>query len=309
VNNLDDLIYALFLSGSYYSEETIKSLYKSDEQNFLKYLNFIFDLEFQELIYKWIGKEFSCKFTQDEVDRAFHLLALFYHEEGLTRYLKERGVTEEQVRKFKLGSTHCVLDKKKFEKFLNKLRKEVCKELVIRLLDYHENLFTVVSQIHGSPHHVTVPSFDIKGSCRGICYRAISYNKVSQWKNIHKFHFSHGPSYCFGEHNLNKFNSFFIVEGVFDALALEKIGIENSIALGNCTLSDFQYRKLKHKDLYFIFDNDKGGLFGLRKLRGRVLEEGSNIKKLTVVPERGKDVSDLAQTEPKKLKEFFIEMK
>lgn len=300
---MNDIIYALFLTGSYSNKEGIKTLYKANKKAFVKYMSFIFHVQFQKLIYNWIERDYVNNFIQEEYDEIFKDLSLFYYEYGDKSYFLDRGVTREQIDKWKLGSTHAVLDEMKFKPFVKKLSKKYKKELVENVLDYHQMIFKVNMMKHGNPHYVTIPSFK-DGAGRGVCYRSMAFVKKVSFKNLYKFQFSHGPSFCFGEENLDKFDKFFVVEGVFDMLALERIGIENSIALGNNTFSEYQNKKLKDKKLTFIFDNDKGGLFGLHRLGKYIKKKDSNILKITVVPEKGKDIDDMVRENPTKIKSF-----
>lgn len=263
--NSADYIYGIFLSGSYYGKDLLKALYKRNPELFMQYLNFLFHEEFKQSICVTLNIPYTAPhYSKVEMYQMFNRLAEFYVS-GLSDtgkyFLNKRGINIDSIKLYKIGSTENVFDL--FENVIE----GVNKDLALLIVDVHEALMRIVEKLYGNPHFVTIPSFNTHGDCVGICLRAIKHKRIGDDKNLFKFHFLNAPDYLFGEHVIDKYSTVYVVEGVFDVIALNRIGIQNVVCLGNTTMSPWQYNKLRDKKLIFIMDNDLGGQNGIMRFR------------------------------------------
>ncbi len=85
---------------------------------------------------------------------------------------------------------------------------------------------------------------------------------------------------------INNQNSAILVEGYFDVISLHQEGIKNVIASSGTALSQFQLRTIaRHtKNLFIIYDADKAGQTAANRVMDIALEEGMEIK-LVSLPE------------------------
>lgn len=164
-------------------------------------------------------------------------------------YLYGRGVTDEDIRKFKIGYSKIVpvLDdsSKEYERFLEESSRG--KKL--------EN-------------KVVFPICDCMGQVVGVVGRDIEVKvfKVFVLETAKTLGFFFGLNYSLPY--IYEKNVVFVVEGVFDFLALKKV-IPNCVATLTSHLSDAQYEFLQaYCDIIIIvFDSDEVGFRGKDKLR------------------------------------------
>jgi DNA primase len=264
--NLSDLFYSLSLDLHTTGEQMLQKLYQEDPENFLYYLEQHYVVVYQEEVLKKLGVTHPL-FNQEQIDSLFKQFAIFFHKNANTDYFKFRGITENQIEKFQLGSTHCLSDSFLLTSFLKSIKNDYPEELIISVLDYHLNMKEINTNLFNSPHFTTYPSFDNLENCKGICYRTEHYEKLLSFRNLHKFFVSHAPSFIFNYKTITQYDELYVVEGVFDVLALDRIGINNVISPSYTKISKYQYEVIKDKKLNLAYDLDKGGLYGLKQFK------------------------------------------
>lgn len=240
-------------------------------------------------------------FLQSNIDKVFKEFAEWFHETGKYDYAHSRNITDSQINEFKIGSTHILDNITEVDIFLKDLiHKGYDKKLCIRILTYHATLHQINFHHYGSSEMTTFPSFDNDGNCKGIVYRTEKYVPHSQqMRNLSKFYCSHIPSYIFNFKTLQNNDKLIFVEGVFDALALNRIGYNNVISVSYNRISKYHCELLKDKEVTFIFDPDKGGKNGLEFIKGLSLPNA----KFATTPEM--DVCDLVNLDPELFKKFY----
>jgi len=295
-----DYIYSIFLSGSYYKTGLLEAFYKQNQQRFLKYLDFLLHEDFKKNVMDVIQVPYiPPKYTTTELFDTFRELSQFYYEslnDKGRNFLNARGITDSEISTYCIGSTEGILTKQ-FDDFIMRLSyKRTPKELLVKLLETHDLLMTVVYKLYQNEHFVTIPSFDSNGVCNGICLRAIGHRSLNKKKNLYKFHFFNAPAFLFGENYLPEYASVYVVEGVFDVIALHRAGIHNVVCLGNVTMSPWQYEKIKDKDLTFIMDNDLGGIEGIARFQRTLWPSHEKDSRFFLLPDK-RDFDEMSDTD------------
>ena len=310
--NSPDYIYGIFLSGSYNNASAFfKALRRINKETFDKYSKFLFHQEFKEDLYRIVGENYSGRYGQSEIDTMCGVLANFCKQhisEEAKEFFKLRGVSTESLERLSLGSTEAIDDKVVVEELIKSLRDSgVSRYIVEDLFLFFFTVLPTIKSLYPGSHFVTIPSYDQEGNCRGICFRTTRYRKLnSTVKNLYKFHFFNAPSFIFNQQTLERNDSFFCFEGVFDSIVSEQYGIDNTIALGNIRLSKWQYEKVKNKKGYYVFDNDLGGQNGLKQVES-VYREDNNLAnyKGTLLPFK-EDIDELLLNgKEREVKEFL----
>lgn len=316
--NSPDYIYGIFLSGSYNNASAFfKALRKVNKEAFDKYSKFLFHQEFKEDLYKIVGETYSGRYLQAEIDTMCGVLANFCKQhisEEAKEFFKLRGISTESIESLQLGSTEAIDDKVLVEELIKSLSLSgVSRYIVEDLFSFFFTVLPTIKTLYGGSHFVTIPSYDVKGNCRGICFRTTRYKKLERVKNLYKFHFFNAPSYIFNEQVIVNNDIVFCFEGVFDSIIASQYGIDNTIALGNIRLSKWQYEKVKDRKVYYVFDNDLGGQNGLKSIE-KIYADKDNLEnyKGIVLPYK-EDIDEmLLGGKEREVKEFlnsFIEIK
>lgn len=116
---------------------------------------------------------------------------------------------------------------------------------------------------------IICPSYDRQGNLNNLVFRFISDNIVFY---MSKWLFSHGRQATFGLHKVDPSQPVFIVEGFYDHVACDLMGIQ-SVGLGSAFISYDHYRFLEGLDLIFLLDSDETG----RRYSQRLAAEGNRV--------------------------------
>jgi archaellum biogenesis ATPase FlaH len=102
----------------------------------------------------------------------------------------------------------------------------------------------------------------------------------------------------------DSYDHFWLVEGIFDALALYRAGIKNvGMVLGSFNKKSLF--PLRDKTLFILFDNDFDGWDGARKSAEQFREFGGNPVILELPRGNWKDVDEFWRTDRKQFKKFL----
>lgn len=262
---ISDIIYALSFRLDNLHEELLQDLASEENRKeFIQQVQFHFVTEYQKDLFERTNLlDFVTLYNQEEIDKIFTEFAIFFYKNGITDYFLNRGITKEQIDKYKLGSTHILYNVEVTKPFVESLRVKYNNELVDKILYFHLKCTNSIKSLHDSEAFMTIPDFDKDGICKGIVYRTEYFEKISGIRNFHKFFVSHAPLYWFNSQAIEKYDTLIVVEGVFDALALLKLGVKNVISPSSTRISQYEYNLINDKNIHIIFDKDQGGLFGL----------------------------------------------
>lgn len=297
---ISDLIYSFFLTNH---KEKLKEIYELNTQTFIIEVQKQFNISYQNDISKLINNDISFCFLQEDIDQIFEEYALFFYKSSNKTFLLDRGIPISLIDKYKLGSTHIIEDEQQLDLFLFNLKSKYNTKLVDVINAYHKDIFLTNYKYYNDIHCSTIPSFDENGKCKGIVYRVEKYTpKHINFRNLHKFHISHAVSYMFNQSVINKYDTLILVEGVFDALALIKLGYENVISVSNLRLSEYHVTLLRGKNIIILYDNDMGGLTGLEYFYEHYHNLFNSVKYYQTLI---KDIDTFIQTDPKQAKNYI----
>ena len=205
---------------------------------------------------KW--KEYSLIFTQ---------YIEFYHDELIKNqsyskvrdYLKNRSISKEEVKKFKIG--YIEKNPKFFEKLNQDFSTETLMETGLFYLDEKKNFY--VERFRG---RLIFPINNISGQPIALGGRIIENSDyLAKYINSPETIFFKKGSNLY---NLdiarklsNKIDHIFLVEGYMDVVGLSKNGIENAVANLGTSLTDKQILTLNQffDDIIICFDGDESG--------------------------------------------------
>ncbi len=205
---------------------------------------------------KW--KEYISIFTQ---------YVEFYHDEliknqsysNVRDYLKDRLISKEEVKKFKIG--YIEKNPKLFEKLNQDFSTETLMETGLFYLDEKKNCY--VERFRG---RIIFPINNISGQPIALGGRIIEESDyLAKYINSPETIFFKKGSNLY---NLdlarklsNKIDHIFLVEGYMDVVGLSKNGIENAVANLGTSLTDKQILTLNQffDDIIICFDGDESG--------------------------------------------------
>ena len=217
---------------------------------------YIFSKQDEEREQKW--KTYSLIFNQ---------YVEFYHNELLKnesysivrKYLKDRSLNKDQVKKFKIGYIDRIPNF--FDKLKDNFKIEDLVETGLFYFDEKKNIY--VERFRG---RLIFPINNISGQPIALGGRIIEKSDfLAKYINSPEtFFFKKGSNL----YNLdlarklsNKFDNIYLVEGYMDVVGLSKNGIENAVANLGTALTDKQVLTLNQffNDIIICFDGDESG--------------------------------------------------
>lgn len=221
-------------------------------------------------------------------------------------YFKERGFTQETIKKFELG--YCLNDWDAFTK--DALGSGY-------RLDYLEKTgLTIVKgekQFDRFKGRVMFPIHSMSGRVLGFGGRILtSDKKAAKYLNspesdiYHKSKVLYGISYA--KQAIAKEDNCYLVEGYTDVIQFHQSGIENVVSSSGTALTSEQIRLINRltKNITVLFDGDAAGQRASLRGIDLILEQGMNVK-ICTFPE-GEDPDSFAKkNSQEELTEFLIE--
>jgi DNA primase len=200
-------------------------------------------------------------------------------------YLRERGFTEEIIRKFQLG--YCGEERDLFAR--TALAAQYNPELLQKsgLVVFRDE-----KPYDNYRGRIIFPIHNQSGKVIGFGARIIARNdKAPKYINTPeneiyvKSRILYGS--FFARHAIDKNNECLLVEGYTDVISLHQAGIENVVASGGTSLTIDQLRLIKKytPNLTIIYDGDAAGVKAALRGLDLALEEGLNVK-LVLIPDK-----------------------
>lgn len=210
-----------------------------------------------------------------------------------TDYFRKRGLSENIVKKYKLGySANGMNDAIQLSTALNERPSDVMKAFKYFL-----------------------PIWDEDNVCRYFISR-VDEQSVPEGKKVNKTHNLKGYRVkLFNERYLKSCNSnlIFVVEGIFDALSIEEFGFY-AIALNSVSNADMLMKKIveqrnsiEDKAFVLIPDNDTSGEKLATFMKKKAEEEGIELR-VFHLPSKYKDVNEFLVDDRKGLESFLKEI-
>lgn len=193
-------------------------------------------------------------------------------------YFKERGFSDETIRKFELGYaldewsafTDTALEKKYELSYLEKTG----------LTIVNEN-----KKFDRFKGRVIFPIHSMSGRVLGFGGRTLLKDaKVAKYVNSPESEIYHKSKILYGifqaKQRIAQLDSCYLVEGYTDVISLHQSGIENVVASSGTALTQDQIRLLKRitENVVVLFDGDAAGIRASLRGIDLILEEGMNVK-------------------------------
>ncbi|MGZ5285538.1 MAG: DNA primase [Flavisolibacter sp.] len=218
----------------------------------------------------------------------FYAQNLLDTEEGQNiglSYLKERGFSEDIIRKFGLGYAGNEKDALAKKAISLQYNPEVLQKAGL-VVNRYEQL------VDNYRDRIIFPVHNNSGKVIGFGARLIKSNdKAPKYINTPenevylKSKILYGT--YFARHAIDKADECLLVEGYTDVLSLHQAGIENVVASGGTSLTQDQLRLVKKytKNLTIIYDGDAAGVKAALRGLDMALEESLNVK-LVLIPDK-----------------------
>jgi DNA primase len=250
-------------------------------------------------------------FIINQFAQQFFSKILFETEEGkdigLT-YLKERGFTEDIIKKFGLG--YSPDSKDRFAK--EAVARQFNPELLLRsglVVNRNEQL------ADNYRDRIIFPVHNNSGKVIGFGARLIKSNdRAPKYINTpeNELYIKSKILYgtYFARHAIDKADECLLVEGYTDVVSLNQAGIENVVASGGTSLTQDQLRLIKKytKNLTIIYDGDPAGVKAALRGLDMALEESLNVK-LVLIPDKEDPDSYVQKVGANQFKNFILHNK
>ena len=267
-------------------------------------INFIMEIEhynYPEAL-KFVAKKYNIEIeeeemTSEQVERANEKDSLFIvsnyakeyfqdvlwnTEEGKSvglSYFKERGFTEETIKKFELGYSPKAKDA--FSKAA--IKKAYDKEILVSsgLSLINESSNQIVDRFK---ERTMFPIQSYSGRTLGFGGRAFNPNAKAKYLNspetliYHKSKVLYGLNYS--KNAIGKEGVCYIVEGYTDVISMHQNGIENVVSASGTALTLEQIKLINRlaNNVVLLFDGDNAGIKATYKSINMILKEGMNVK-------------------------------
>ncbi len=234
----------------------------------------------------YVISSFANKFFQQQ---------LWGREEGKIvglSYYKERGFTEETIKKFQLGYS---------PKQKDALSKEAIKSSFQQkyLEDSGLSIIKNKSALDRFRERMMFPIHSFSGRVLGFGGRTLQKNNKAKYVNSPESLIYLKSKILYGiyfaKQHISKQNNCFIVEGYTDVISLHQAGVENVVSSSGTSLTSEQIKLINRftKNITILFDGDAAGLKASFRSIDMILAEGMNVK-VVLFPD-GEDPDSFAQ--------------
>ena len=251
----------------------------------IRYLAKKYQIEIEETVQndeeKKRSNEKESMFLVSEYAKNYFSDVLWNDEKGKAiglSYFKERGFTDETIRKFELGYSldewtafTDAAESKKYEiEFLEKTGLSIVKDN--RKFDRFKG-------------RVMFPIHSMSGRILGFGGRTLSSDKkAAKYLNSPESIIYHKSKILYGiyqaKQRIAKEDNCFLVEGYTDVISMYQSGIENVVASSGTALSSDQIRLINRltNNITVLFDGDAAGIRASFRGIDLILEQGLNVK-------------------------------
>ncbi|HEY6954546.1 MAG TPA: DNA primase [Flavisolibacter sp.] len=250
-------------------------------------------------------------FIINQFAQQFFSKTLFESEEGkdigLT-YLRERGFTEDTIRKFGLGYAPDSRDRFTKQAITNQYNPELLLKTGL-VVNRNEQL------ADNYRDRIIFPVHNNSGKVIGFGARLIKTNdRAPKYINTPENELYVKSKILYGtyfaRHAIDKADECLLVEGYTDVISLHQAGIENVVASGGTSLTQDQLRLIKKytKNLTIIYDGDPAGIKAALRGLDMALEESLNVK-LVLIPDREDPDSYVQKVGANQFRNFILHNK
>jgi len=216
------------------------------------------------------------KFAKD-----FFTNELWQSEEGKTiglNYFKERGYSEEIIKKFELGYSPKSKDALSKKSIKNQYSKE---SLLKSGLSIEIDKKALIDRFR---ERVIFPIHSFSGRILGFGGRALNPNAKAKYQNSPESLIYNKSKILYGiffaKNAISKNDNCFIVEGYTDVISLHQKGVENVVSASGTALSIDQIKLISRftNNISILFDGDSAGIKASFRSVDLILKEGMNVK-------------------------------
>ena len=216
------------------------------------------------------------KFAKD-----FFTNELLESEEGKTiglNYFKERGYSEEIIKKFELGYSPKSKDALSKKSIKNQYSKE---SLLKSGLSIEIDKKALIDRFR---ERVIFPIHSFSGRILGFGGRALNSNAKAKYQNSPESLIYNKSKILYGiffaKNAISKNDNCFIVEGYTDVISLHQKGVENVVSASGTALSIDQVKLISRftNNISILFDGDSAGIKASFRSVDLILKEGMNVK-------------------------------
>ena len=242
------------------------------------------------------------KFAKD-----FFTNELWESEEGKTiglNYFKERGYSEEIIKKFELGYSPKSKDALSKKSIKNQYSKE---SLLKSGLSIEIDKKALIDRFR---ERVIFPIHSFSGRILGFGGRALNPNAKAKYQNSPESLIYNKSKILYGiffaKNAISKNDNCFIVEGYTDVISLHQKGVENVVSASGTALSIDQIKLISRftNNISILFDGDSAGIKASFRSVDLILKEGMNVKVIPF-PENEDPDSFAKQNTSEDLKTFL----
>jgi len=242
------------------------------------------------------------KFAKD-----FFINELWKSEEGKTiglNYFKERGYSEEIIKKFELGYSPKSKDALSKKSIKNQYSKE---SLLKSGLSIEIDKKALIDRFR---ERVIFPIHSFSGRILGFGGRALNSNAKAKYQNSPESLIYNKSKILYGiffaKNAISKNDNCFIVEGYTDVISLHQKGVENVVSASGTALSIDQIKLISRftNNISILFDGDSAGVKASFRSVDLILKEGMNVKVIPF-PENEDPDSFAKQNTSEDLKTFL----
>jgi DNA primase len=208
------------------------------------------------------------------------------NSEQCLSYLKQRGLNSEDIQRYKIGY---------FPQNLSKLIQHIPSSVLQKLsiMNYSEK------SLFSDFFYLVFPIISEYGDSIGVAGRTLLDQGDRDIYDIPKYLNSSfkKANILYGlnlsQEHIIKENNVYIVEGYFDYIALDKNGINNTVAICGTAFSKNHFLKLaRYADKFtFILDGDESGLRSMEKIYAKFINKGIKLR-FMLLPKGFKDVDE-----------------
>ena len=218
-------------------------------------------------------------------------------------YLKNRGLSGEDVKRFKIGY---------FPRNIKMLTNYVSSDLLksLSIVDYSNN------SDFSNYFYLVFPIYSEYGAPVGISGRTLLSDEERGFVGIPKYKNSSykksGILYGLeaSRDHIIKSNNVYVLEGYFDQIAMNKAGIKNSVAICGTAFSQNHFLKLaRYTDkITFLLDSDDAGVRSVESIHNKFLNKGVKLRFLKC-PDGYKDVDEYFRNDKNCIETFKKDFK
>ena len=234
-----------------------------------------------------------------EFAKTYFHTTLLNSEEGKAiglSYFKERGFTNETIKKFSLGYSPEIWDAFTKEALGKGYKMEFLESTGLTIAREDRPFDRFKSR-------VMFPIQSMSGRVLGFGGRILTNDKkAAKYLNSPESQIYHKSKVLYGifqaKQSIAKLNNCFLVEGYTDVIQFNQAGIENVVASSGTALTPDQIRLINRltKNITVLFDGDAAGLRASIRGIDLILEEGMNVK-VCAFPD-GEDPDSFAKKTP-----------